>query len=333
MTVLEISEETLSKLEFEQEQTHLVKIDLITDAGINPRQVDIKYAEQIPLSVPAILLGVIKNDDELENKLIIIDGNHRLYSFMNVHNVAKCYAKIKFYTNRMEAIIDAYKMNMNHGKRLTDKEVSDGIRKTLLFLKGNTKDNYIKLAKLLNMSISSMYEYIIWDKIERILGEEVGKIKANKMNTLLKIENKNKDEITNEERLEKEEQLKKFWSLNKELSVVNITKATRLCKKLGTIVDYGKYKVEMALSTSDHNDGLEEDNKRKLNKVEISTEQPLEKINIVEETKKEEDIDITKITPDDFYQKEIFEEKKPEEKVIIGCDLGETEKEIGRAHV
>lgn len=320
MTVLEISEEILSKLEQEQQETHIVKIDLITDAGINPRQVDIKYAEQIPLSVPAILLGIIKNDNELENKLIIIDGNHRLYSFMNVHNISKCYAKIKFYSNRMEAIIDAYKMNINHGKRLTDKEISDGIRKTLLFLKGNTKDNYIKLAKLLNISVSSMYEYIIWDKIERILGEEVGKMKANKMNILLKNNNKER-QLTQEETLEKEKQLKKFWSLNKNLSVINIVKATRLCKSLGKIVDYERYTTNLALSTSNYNDGLEEESKRKLNTVEINIEETkIEQQKIIEVPKEENDIDIKKINPDDFYQKEIFSDNKPKE-IIIDYDL------------
>ena len=92
-------------MNFDGRDTHEVVVDCIVDAGINPREVDIKYAEQIPLSAPPIVLGIINNDEELKNKLIIIDGNHRMHSFLNVHCVDKVKANIKSYSNRAEAII------------------------------------------------------------------------------------------------------------------------------------------------------------------------------------------------------------------------------------
>ena len=234
---------------FDGKEIYTVATDCIVDAGINPREIDIKYAEQIPLSAPPINLGVIKNDDELKDKLIIIDGNHRLHSVMNVHCVNSIKAYINIYNTRADAIIDAYRFNVNHGKRLSDKEIANGIKKIAVLLRGEDKDNgktYTELSKLLNMSLSSIYEYVAWDKVESVLGEKIDKLKAVKIFFILKEE----DGVN---------KLKKFWELNKNLSFRKIYEAAKFYKETGIIADYEQYKAQQAILDDDDDDGIEEE--------------------------------------------------------------------------
>lgn len=246
---MQINLENLSEMisKFDPEEVYDVEIKSIIDAGINPREVDVKYAEQIPQSAPPILLGVIENDDELKDLLIIIDGNHRLYSYINIHDQKYIPAKIKRYKERGAAIVDAYKCNISHGKRLTDKEVAEGIKKTIQFLKGeNNERTYKELTAMLNISKSGFYEYVTWDKVNKILKTDIDKIKANKLNIFLR------------DPVHGEDNLKLFWELNKNLNTLNIKNAIKHYKETGEIVDYEKYKVQQALLTDDEDDGLEE---------------------------------------------------------------------------
>ena len=247
---MEIKKTNLKEMlntEFDGKEVYTVDTDCIVDAGINPREIDVKYAEQIPLSVPPINLGIIKEDDELKDKLIIIDGNHRLYSVLNVHCINHIKACINVYRSRSEAIIDAYKFNVNHGKRLSDKEIATGIKKIAVLLRGEDKDSgktYTELSKLLNLSLSSIYEYVAWDKVENVLGEKIDKLKAAKIFFILK-----EDDGVNK--------LRRFWSLNKNLSFRKIKEAARLYRETGVISDYEQYRANQALLEDDDEDGIE----------------------------------------------------------------------------
>ena len=133
---MQINSQNLKELinTLNENEVYEVEIKSIVDAGINPREVDVKYAEQMSQYVPPILLGIVKNDEELKDSLIIIDGNHRLYSYMNVHCVNSIKAFINVYKTKADAIIDAYRFNINHGKRLSDKEIAFGIKKIAFYL-------------------------------------------------------------------------------------------------------------------------------------------------------------------------------------------------------
>ena len=241
--------EEMLVLNYDGKEVYTVATDCIVDAGINPREVDIKYAEQIPLSVPPINLGIIKEDEELKDKLIIIDGNHRLYSVLNVHCVNSIKAFINVYKTKADAIIDAYRFNINHGKRLSDKEIAFGIKKIAVLLRGDDKDNkktYTELSKLLNMSMSSIYEYVAWEKVESVLGEKIDKLKATKIFFILKEDNG-------------VEKIKKFWNLNRNLSFKKINEAAKFYRETGIIADYEQYKTQQALLDDDDDDGIEEE--------------------------------------------------------------------------
>lgn len=288
--VKEINQTTLAEIfsaDFINEnEVFTVALDCIYDAGINPREVDIKYAEQIPLSAPPIVLGIVENDEELSGKLVIVDGNHRMYSFLNVHGVDKIFANVKKYKSRGAAIIDAYRYNLNHGRRLSDKEIAKGIRKTILFLKSEDMDNtYRELARMLNISITSFYEYLRWDKIEKVIGEETDKIKANKLFFMLK-------------EIDGENLIRKFWELNKNLPVRKFVDALRLYKAEGKVVDYEHYVVKKALEKEDEDDGLGEE---EIIKPRSAFEEP-------EETDTEEDYDEEEV--DDIESEETVEPVK-----------------------
>ena len=235
-------------INFEGNEVHDVSIDCIVDAGLNPREVDIKYAEQIPLSAPPIVLGIINNDEELKNRLIIIDGNHRLYSYLNVHCIKTVGSIVKTYSDRSDAIIDAYKYNVNHGRRLSDKEIGNGIKKITTLLRKNGEDGkktYTKLAELLNVSITAIYEYVAWERVENILGERIDKMKAARIHFFLKDQEKGPS------------LLKEFWSLNKDLSYRKLREAAKFYRETGVITDYEQYKIQSALLEEDDDDGIE----------------------------------------------------------------------------
>lgn len=267
-------------MNFDGKDIHDVLVDCIVDAGINPREVDIKYAEQIPLSAPPICLGIINNDDELKNKLIIIDGNHRMHSFLNVHRVDRVKANIKSYGNRAEAIIDAYKFNVNHGRRLSDKEIVNGIKKITVLLRGddnNKKKTYTELSKLLNMSLSSIYEYVAWDRVENVLGEKIDKLKATKIFFILK-----GDDGVNK--------VRKFWELNKNLSFRKIYEAAKFYKETGIITDYEQYKINSALlEEDDDEDGIESETVIKPMSLSNAVKQSVAVEEDFEETETEEE--------------------------------------------
>lgn len=298
----------LNKLnDLNETEIYEVEIEAIVDAGINPREVDAKYAEQISQSIPPILLGIIDNDEELKEKLIIIDGNHRLYSYLNVHDLKFIPANIKRYKNKGHAIIDAYKFNMSHGKRLSEKEIDEGIKKTIQILKTeNNEATYKELCKMLNITKSGFYEYIIWDKVCKILKCDVEKNKANKMNILLKDVSKG------------EENLKLFWELNKNLKVIDIKEALKHYKTTGEIVDWEKFKVRAAILSNEEDDGLKakpktitkindvnkiEENE---NKYEDKNDHEIFELDDIEET----DIDNESILSEELEDEEIENEEK-----------------------
>lgn len=196
--------------------------------------------------------------------------------------------------NIAEAIIDAYKLNMLHGKRLNDKQIYAGIKKTLEFLKdGDNDKTYKELCELLNISKSSLYEYQIWIKITKILKCDVDKIKANKLNIFLKnIE-------------EGEENLKLFWELNKNLSVRGVNEAIKYYRKTGKIVDWDKYKAQSVIFSDDEDDGLIEKEKTL---TRISDIQQHKETIYLDEVEDEEEFEI-----DD---EDIEEETNPTENIL-----------------
>lgn len=276
-----------------EEEVYSVEINSIVDAGINPREVDVKYAEQIPQSAPPILLGVVKNDEELKDSLIIIDGNHRLYSYMNVHEQEYIPAKVKYYSQRIDAVIDAYKLNMFHGKRLSDKQVCMGIKKTLEFLKDtDVNKTYKELCNMLNLTKSGLYEYQTWIKISGILKCDLDKIKANKLNIFLKdVE-------------EGEENLKLFWELNKNLSVRGVNEAIKYYRETGKIVDWDKHKATAIIFSDDEDDGL------------IEKEKTLTKISDIQQPK-ENPISLDEKDEEEFEIDDVEEEENPTEEILI----------------
>lgn len=292
-----------------EEEIYNVEIDSIVDAGINPREVDVKYAEQIPQSAPPILLGIIKDDNELKNSLIIIDGNHRLYSYMNVHEQEYIPAKIKYYNKRGEAIIDAYKLNMLHGRRLTDKQIYIGIRKTLEFLKGEDTDKtYKELCELLNLSKSGLYEYQIWIKISKMLKCDIDKTKSNKLNVLLK------------DTEDGEKNLKLFWELNKNLSTRGINDAIKYFRETGKIVDWDKHKATAIIFNDDEDDGLIEKEK-KLTKIG-EVQQAVKEMTYQDENDSEDDDE------EEFEIDNVIEEENPTENNITEYNDEETVEEL-----
>lgn len=296
---MQINSQNLKELinTLNENEVYEVEIKSIVDAGINPREVDVKYAEQMSQYVPPILLGIVKNDEELKDSLIIIDGNHRLYSYMNVHELDYIKAQVKYYDQRGEAIIDAYKLNMYHGKRLSEKDILIGIRKAIEFLKcGNNEKTYKELSDIFDMSKSVVYEYITWSKIIKVLKVDIDKSKAIKLNIFLK-------DVDNGE-----ENLKLFWELNKNISVRGIRDAIKYYRKTGQIVDWDKYKAQSAIFSDDDDDGLIEEEKKVTKISEIN--KPI---------KKEEDINIDDEeyeVEEEFELNDVEEESNPSENIL-----------------
>lgn len=290
-TITEITKENYNEAVklIESKKIYEVELDLIVDADINPRTIDIKYAEQIPVSAPPVILGYISGEnDEFYNKLIIIDGNHRLYCWNEIYNLKSCYAIIKKYNTLYEATIDAFRLNIYHGKRLSDKEICAGIKRIINYsLKKGETITYGKLGKTLNMNKTAVVEYVKWEKIEKMVGADIDKRKAVVLSTLL---------TTSENPEEQKRLVKIYWGFTKELSIKKTLDLIRYYRQTKIICDYENYKINIALSQeSDIDDGIENNLIKEPETVEvIKKEIEIQPKNIVIENKYDENNNVSK---------------------------------------
>lgn len=295
-----------------------VDLNCIYDAGLNPREIDIKYAEEISFNIPPIIIGIIKNSDI--KKFAIIDGNHRFYNRSKVEKTETIQAFIRVYNTQTEAFIDAYKANLEHGRRLTDREELKGMQRIINCLKEeNPNITSVKIAELLNMKFQRVSEYFCWIDVNKSLGKEIVKWKAQKLAFMLKSDDSG-------------ETLRKFWNLNSNLSKPDFLLAIKHFKKNDDeVVDFKKLKISSILENDNFDDGLRIKKEEKINrlsdKIEIDTEQ-----NIKEEEKPQNEINKEISKEEDLKNEEEsrFDNLKdfPEEDNLDDFDLINITKEL-----
>lgn len=257
MSSNEINVTNISTLENELRDNfeYSVSIDVVLDLGINPRTINKAYAEEMPIETPAVILGIITDEEyyvtekeeeiRLKDKLILIDGNHRFYSKKFIFESKNINAKIIKYKTLDDAKIDAYRFNVNHGRALSDREIAKGVSEAIKILrKREVKPNLFDIAAMLGLTQRQVRMYDYWIKVERALGEEIPKSKADLLNSFLKSEKM----FPREEVLESIRLLKQFWQLNGHLKYVDLVAAKKHFNKTGEIVSYEHYKVEEMLS-------------------------------------------------------------------------------------
>lgn len=235
-----------------------VELDLVQDLGINPRKINKAYAEEIPLETPAVILGIITDEEEyidnqgiihdIKNKLILIDGNHRTYAKKFVYEHKFINARIIKYNTIDDAIIDAYKFNTCHGRPLTDREVAMGVAETIRILrKKEIKPSLNVIASRLGLTQRQVRMYDYWVKVEGALGEEIPKSKADLLNSFLNVGGN----ATKEQLMDAIKKLRKFWELNGHLKFLELVEAKKYFAKTGEIVNYEHLKVTQMLSLDD----------------------------------------------------------------------------------
>lgn len=295
-----------------------VDLNCIYDAGLNPREIDIKYAEEISLNIPPIIIGIIKNSDI--KKFAIIDGNHRFYNRSKVEKTETIQAFIRVYNTQTEAFIDAYKANLEHGRRLTDREELKGIQRIINCLKEENPDvTSVEIAKLLDMKFQRVSEYFCWIDVNKVLGKEIVKWKAQKLAFMIKSD-------------ESGETLRKFWNLNSNLSKPDFLSAIKHFKNNDKeVVDFKKLKISSILENDDFDDGLRIKKEEKINrlsdKIEIDTEQ---NIKTEEKVLQEADKEIIKKEVEHFEEENRFNNLKdfPEENNLEDFGLINNTKEL-----
>lgn len=252
-------------------KVYKVETDIVYDADINPREIDKEYAENIPLSAPPVMLGLLEDkEDDFYGRLFIIDGNHRMYSLKNVHNSKYCLANIKKYENMDEAIIDAFRLNINHGRRLTDTEIFTGIKRIAVSLKKkNSNLTSAELCKIINIPKTSFLEYIHWNRIENIINDnaenkkmEINKIKANILYSILS------DKKLKYEEKERENFVKIFYEITQDLSKRKTKELVKYFIETERICSYEEYLINKSLEEDSAKDKMVEEIKEVLNKEE-----------------------------------------------------------------
>lgn len=295
-----------------------IDLDCIYDAGLNPREIDIKYAEEISLNIPPIIVGIIKESPI--KKFAIIDGNHRYYNRSQIEKTKTIPAFIRVYKNETSAFIDAYKANLEHGKRLTDREELKGMQRIIGYLKEeNPYIAYTEIAEMINLPFQRVSEYISWIEVNKALGKEIVKWKAQKLAFLLK-----KDDNGNT--------LKKFWELNSNLAKPDLLKAIKLYRGNGEIVDYKTIKVKELLNNNNFDDGLRTRAEEKISSLSTGIEN-IEKIkennnNENEEKLEEDNIEKRFSNLKDEPEDEIITNEKDNifnKKELIDIDIKEEE--------
>lgn len=243
-------------------KVYKVETDIVYDADINPREIDKEYAETIPLSAPPVMLGLLEDkDDDFYGRLFIIDGNHRMYSLKNVHNSKYCLANIRKYETMDEAIIDAFKLNINHGRRLTDTEIFTGIKRIAVSLKRKNKASSMnELCKIINIPKTSFLEYIHWDKVESIINENntgekktIEKIKANILYYILKDKRIKADED------KRKEYVRIFYDLTKDIPTRKTKELIKFFTKTERICSYEEYLINKSLEEDSAKDKVTEE--------------------------------------------------------------------------
>lgn len=236
------------------EKEYSVDISMVLDLQINPRNLNKQYAEEMPLETPPVILGVITDEPEYENekgetinikdKFILIDGNHRFYSKKHILEEMFINAIIKKYPTMDDAKLDAYKFNTSHGKPLTDREIFRGVMEASNILKKRTGDvNFSEIARMLGITQRQVRMYNYWSVVQKVLGEEIQKSKADLVVSILKT-----DEVNKKLTPESVANLRKFWQLNGHLKYSELVKAKQHYNNTGEIVSFEHANVDKMLS-------------------------------------------------------------------------------------
>ena len=119
--------------------------------------------------LPPVLIG------KMNDKFYLIDGYHRKEVTME-RQKESIDAIIQEYSSEWEMRTDAYAMNINHGERLTDDEIGQGIfNKYNYYLENNTPITFEQLGAEFSMNSRMVNSYVRWGKVKNILNEEISK--------------------------------------------------------------------------------------------------------------------------------------------------------------
>ena len=112
---------------------------------------------------------------QMGNKFFLIDGYHRK-TIKEERKAVSLDAIIYNYTNEWEMRTDAYAFNINHGERLTDDEIGEGVfNKYNYYLETNVPITFEQLGQEFSMSTRMVNSYVRWGKVKNALNEEVSK--------------------------------------------------------------------------------------------------------------------------------------------------------------
>lgn len=247
-----------------------IECALITDLNLSPRGLDKEYAESLPIETPAIRLGVLRDAKVLTtdpktkeqiirdctNRFILLDGNHRLYSKRYVYNQKKINVDITVYDDIYEARLAAYKFNTNHGKPLTDREVARGVLETMKYLKMKNREiTFNDVGSYLDITPRQVRLYQYWFKVEKELGVEIAKTKADLLHPFM-----HQGQM---------DELREFWEKNKGNTVRELTGARRHFLETGEIINFKTYSIEKILEEEKKEKEIKYAEENKIQEVKV----------------------------------------------------------------
>lgn len=159
----------------EKNKTNLIVDFLLSDleaVNFNPRkELIIKNLEklrQTEIFAPVII-------GKFNDKFYLIDGYHRK-TVIEERGITSIDAIIFEYNNEWEMKTDAYAFNINHGERLTDDEIGNGIfNKYNYYLENSISVTFEQLGAEFSMNSRMANSYVRWGKVKNALNEDISK--------------------------------------------------------------------------------------------------------------------------------------------------------------
>jgi hypothetical protein len=177
-------------------------LDIMQMEDLNPRgNMNEKTLEELEKvdTVPPIKLGYC--EEEVKNKFIIVDGNHRFISRSN-RGDEEIDAIIKVYETRNELFKDATLANINHGVRLNKEDRITALSRIINFSKDKT---IAELSRELLINERELRKIEKWNELKGVLPEEILGFNISKADVIYRLYSKGS--LTADEFLEKVEKI------------------------------------------------------------------------------------------------------------------------------